>query len=126
MTQLIYLACPYSGTNYERHLRFLEANKTAGILIEQGFHVFSPISHSHPIKEICGLDGDFTFWESYDKRMISLCDLVVVLPIVGWIDSVGVQSEINFAHSIGKSVKFIDLKNYQIIEEKYDWSKFYK
>lgn len=114
---LIYLAVPYSGSAYIRHLRFLEANKAAGMLIMNGYHVFSPISHTHPIKEVCDLDGDFKYWQAYDERMILLCSFVAVLPLQGWLQSVGVQAEIKFALENEKLVKYIDTYNYKLYDE---------
>lgn len=114
MKELIYLAVPYSGSHYQRHLRFVEANKAAGMLMQQGHHVFSPISHTHPIKEVCGLDGDFTFWREYDERMILLCSMLAVLPIPGWTCSIGVQSEIKFALENKKLVRYIDTYDYRL------------
>lgn len=114
MSELIYLAVPYSGSHYQRHIRFIEANKAAGMLMQQGYHVFSPISHTHPIKEVCGLDGDFSFWREYDERMILICTMLAVLPIQGWRNSIGVQHEIKFALENDKIVRYIDLYNYKL------------
>ena len=67
---MIYLACPYSHPDRTVRLaRFDAANRAAGALMREGYHVFSPISHTHPIAEACELPLDFSFWEQYDREL---------------------------------------------------------
>jgi hypothetical protein len=103
----VYLAIPYSHPNPEvREIRFRIANEVAGRLMLEGYVVFSPISHSHPIEETCGINGDYTFWLLQDKHFIDWCDKLIVVTIYGWKKSIGVTEEIRYAESIGKEVEY--------------------
>lgn len=101
--KLIYLAIPYTGTeaySYE------VANKVAGELMKRGYVVFSPISHSHTIAQMCKMPTDWEFWECQDRAFIRRCDEVCVVCLDGWGKSRGVTAEIKFANDIGKRVRY--------------------
>lgn len=106
---LVYLATPYNHPDAEvRERRFREVNRVAGDMIRRGEHVFSPISHTHPI----ALDGDlpkgWEFWRTYDRAMLRACGKLAVLMQDGWQESVGVQAEIAIAREMGLPVEFIE------------------
>jgi hypothetical protein len=72
---LIYLACPYSDPDPAvMEKRFEAANMVALSLMIQGQHVFSPISHCHPLAQLGGLPRGWDFWKKYDSTMISRCE----------------------------------------------------
>jgi nucleoside 2-deoxyribosyltransferase len=101
----IYLACPYSDPDeFVRFERYYAATKKAAELIRQGHIVYSPITHSHPINQTCNLPNDFEFWRESCLSFIDWCDEVYVLDIDGWKESKGVQEEISYALSKGKTV----------------------
>lgn len=107
---LIYLATPYSDDDPKvEKERFLAVNLAAGYLIKAGRHVFSPISHFHPIKEVMGLSGGWEYWKEYDEQMISCCSEVIVLMLDGWDESVGVEAEMKIAGEQGKPVTLMTL-----------------
>lgn len=98
---MIYLASPYSNPSPEvRSMRFRAACLATGNLIKRGHLVFSPIAHTHPVREISGLGGSFADWERYDENIINRCDGIFVLCIEGWEESVGVQAEIVIASKL--------------------------
>lgn len=112
----IYLACPYSHDDPKvREERFKMVNCMAGILMQEGNVVFSPISHTHPIAEARCLPKGWEFWRGQDLPFIEWCDELHVLMLEGWTESVGVQAEINMAENTGKFVAFI-IPAYQIRE----------
>lgn len=99
----VYLATPYTHkSRFIRWLRFRKANKAAGQLMEQGFFVYSPISHTHPICVANKLPFDFSFWSAYDRSFIDWCDVLVVNAVKGWKESKGVTAEIEYANAKGK------------------------
>jgi hypothetical protein len=51
------------------------ANKVSAKLMNEGYIVFSPISHSHPIAESQKLPGTWDFWQKFDEAFIEWCDL---------------------------------------------------
>lgn len=97
----IYLALPYSG---QEEKSFLHANRVAGLLMEDGHIVFSPISHSHSI----GVHrNDWEFWQKQDLAWLNLCDELMVLKNEGWEESRGVRREIEFADSLCLPIRYL-------------------
>lgn len=106
---LIYLATPYSHPDPAvRELRFHQVNRVAARLMHKGLHIFSPISHTHPIAVAGELPTGFDYWEKYDRAILSTCCKVIVLRLEDWIMSVGVAKEIQMARQMGIPVEFID------------------
>ena len=104
---MIYLAVPYTHPDRAVRLaRFRAVNKAASLLMQQGHHVFSPISHSHPIAEEGGLPTSWEFWEKYDIEVLKMCSQVIVLMLDGWKESKGVAAEIEIAEGLGIGVRY--------------------
>ena len=106
---MIYLATPYSDVDPEvRKERFQTVNRVAAKLIQGGHHVFSPISHTHPI----ALEGDlplgWDYWEEYDRKMLSVCSEMFVVRLPGWEESTGVRAEMDIAKEMGIPVRYLD------------------
>jgi hypothetical protein len=108
----IYLAIPYSGMEESS---FRQANEATVHLLNMGFNVFSPITHSHPLTRY-NLPGTWDFWEQIDYQFLDWSDrLLVVIPEEG-IDKVlhskGVQAEIKyFENTYGKVAELIHFKD---------------
>ena len=100
---MIYLAIPYTG---QEDAAFRFANRYAGMLMQEGHLVFSPISMCHSIAQVVKLPTDFEYWKRYDFHMLNLCDMLVVLMFDGWKESVGVQGEIEYATEIGMPILY--------------------
>ena len=106
---LIYLAAPY--THKERAVmveRFEKINAVAAKLMAKNRYVFSPISHTHPIADAGTLPRGWSFWEGYDRTMLSRCNRLYVLMLDGWEDSTGVQAEIKIAVEYNIPTCYID------------------
>lgn len=103
--QLIYVGSPYThldkGVMQNRHDQVLDITAD---LLNQGFHVISPIVHCHPLSIKHNMRGDFEFWKKYNFALLSKCDILLVVPIDGWKESVGLKAEIEFAQDNGISV----------------------
>ncbi len=116
-TKLAYLAGPYShDSGAIRHKRFIDLTNAAAYLFKQGYFVFSPISSSHPMKEIGGLEGDWKYWAGFDTFMINLCDEMIIVELNGWRESVGVNAEIEIAKKLGKPIRYMDQYSFKIFE----------
>ena len=112
----VYLATPYSHKDKAiSAMRFRRINEVAAKLMKKGYIVYSPISATHPIAET-GLLPDFAdgthmdnwrFWQRQDEPFIDWADELWVYTTYGWLDSVGVQGEIEMAAAKGKLVRFI-------------------
>lgn len=106
-SKLVYIATPYSHPDpavMER--RFLEVNRFCAGLMKEGVHVYSPISHTHPIA-VCGdLPRGWDFWEQYDRIMLAACRKIIVFCQEGWLESKGVKAELEIAVELGLAVEF--------------------
>lgn len=109
----IYLATPYWHDDPDiRRSRYDVANMVAGEIMKQGYVVFSPISHSHPIQTAMGDQQDHSFWLTQDFYWLDLCDELWVMVTEGWKKSYGVRREIVRASEQGKPVVKIKPKDY--------------
>ncbi len=106
---MIYLASPYSDPLYSVRLdRFCKVCVAAAYLMENGFRIFSPIAHSHPIATNgIGLPTDWAYWEPYCREMLGMCEAMIVLQLPGWAMSRGVSHEIMIAQELKKPVTFL-------------------
>lgn len=105
---LIYLACPYSHRDESvRVERFNAVNFAAAKLMQKGKHIFSPISHTHPIAVAGELPLGWEYWEAYDRLVLNACEEVIVLMLDGWQESKGVQAEITIAKELGLPVSYL-------------------
>jgi hypothetical protein len=106
---IVYLATPYSHPERVVRLqRFEKVNAVAARLMRDGMHIFSPISHTHPIAEAGDLPLGFDFWQKYDTAFLNNCCKLIVLRLDGWEKSVGVTAEIEIAKSLGLPIEYID------------------
>ena len=105
----VYLAIPYSHrSEVVRESRFELANQIAAYLIDQGFNVLSPISHSHPIAKYMDNHNESVFWTKMDIEWLACCDKMIVVKTVGWKLSSGIKDELRFADATGIPVYSID------------------
>lgn len=98
----IYLAIPYSDVNKEESFRL--ANEHAARLMNEGYIVFSPISHSHSIAIQNDIPGTWEFWKEQDEAFIKWCDCMIIVCMEGWEKSKGVKAEFNVATDMKKPV----------------------
>lgn len=111
-----YLACPYTHPDEAvRGIRFRAASDAAAKLMENGRLVFSPITHGHAIGE----HAPWEAWMALDLAILDSprCEGVIVLTIVGWDKSAGVQAEIAAAKALGKPVLYLDPLEWRVREE---------
>jgi len=104
----VYLATPYSHPDPAvREARFQAVNTVAAKLMQDGHHVYSPISHTHPIALAGDLPKGWDFWEAYDRTFIEWAEEVHVYLADGWQESKGVQAEMKIAIELGRPVRYI-------------------
>lgn len=104
----IYLASPYYHEYREiRESRFIAVCKKAGELMNQGYFVYSPIAHSHPIAVQCELPKDWEYWKQYDLEYIKWVDEVWIYKLPGWDISTGIKAEIEIAQELNKPIVYI-------------------
>lgn len=106
--ELIYLGCPYSHPDPAvKQARFETVTRVASRLVAAGYHVYSPITHSHPMAEMGELPGGWDFWEKYDRIFLEMSKSMFVLKLEGWEESTGLQAEIKIARELGIPVEYI-------------------
>ncbi len=105
---LIYLATPYSHEDLAVQLdRFNQVNKLAAVLMGAGLHIYSPISHTHPIAVEGNLPTSWQYWEQYLRAILPSCAVLAVFMQDGWKQSTGVTAEIEIANAQGIPVVYI-------------------
>lgn len=119
----VYLAIPYS--KWDVNLSFKVANEMTVILLNKGYNVFSPITHSHSLTKLKKYTVPHTwdYWRLIDYQFIQWADeLIVVVPDAN-MDlvkaSTGVMAEIKYAKRKKIPVSYIhfDSKKMKEVEQ---------
>ena len=101
---LIYLASPYSHPDPAvMQRRYEQVCEATAALIRQGYLVYSPIVHSHPLVSY-GLPTDWGYWQQLDEAMIRRCQQLWILTLDGWSTSRGIVSELRIVNLLGLPV----------------------
>ncbi len=112
--KLVYVALPYTDKDKkvieERVLRFCEIDSQLNL---QGVLTVSPILKHLLFDKNKELPTDWNFWKNLSYRLLSSCDVLLVLKFDGWEKSTGVQAEIEFAKQ--KQIETIYLENNEYI-----------
>jgi hypothetical protein len=111
MTTRIYLASPYSHWCFLiSWWRWFQACRAAAALMAQGYHVYSPIAHSHWLTVLGRLPQGWEFWHRVDSREIFLSNQMIVLTLKGWSKSEGIKDEIKLAKILRLEITTMSLK----------------
>jgi hypothetical protein len=105
---MVYMASPYSSDDPKvRQARFEAACRAAAKLNAIGWHVFSPVVHSHPQ---CGSDitWDDQSWNALGLDILRQSSAVWVLAMPGWEESKGVADEIALAAVMQLPLRLLD------------------
>lgn len=109
MSDLIYLASPYSHENKNiEAYRFAKAEEFVAMQMEKGKIIFSPIVYSHRIAIHFNLGTTSLYWKTFNDEIQSRCDSTWVLKLPGWDKSIGVSQEIKLAERLGHEVQFVE------------------
>ena len=96
----VYLRQPYSHPDaVVREYRFEASCIKTASLMRQGYTVFSPIAHSHPVAAYLPEDllMSHEFWMKQDLPILEHADKLIVLVLDGWRESQGLRREIQYA-----------------------------
>ena len=108
----VYIASPYShGDASVREERYDQVCKKAAHLMMQGYTVFSPIAHSHPIARFLpdSLLLHTEFWMNQDLPILMEAEKLIVLLLPWWQKSKGLKREIEFALPLDIPVETHDM-----------------
>lgn len=101
---MIYVAAPYSdpdpAVKAERMRQFYEFD---AMLCREGHFTVSPLYKVETAKH-GKIPDDWAYWQSYSENMLKRCDMMILLALDGWQDSVGVQGELEFCYEHGIQV----------------------
>jgi hypothetical protein len=122
MTNLVYLACPYTHPDINVcTYRFNAATKAAVHLCRKGHIVYSPITMTHPMdvlmNEVGGTLGS-DYWVKFDEAFMQHCSMMYILTINGWWESKGVSRETHFFRSRLRAVEYLSMQ-----EVENEWPK---
>jgi len=115
--KLIYLASIYSvedkygckpTIHLMKHRTELATKKTAE-LMQLGYNVFSPLTHSDPVADFISEENrtSHEFWLERDFDIIKRCDELWVYCLPQWDKSYGISKEIEFAKENNIPIKYI-------------------
>jgi hypothetical protein len=98
----------------------MEISDICGQLTLKGHHIISPISMNHPWHEHCSenVPTDWTFWYTYDSKILIKCSELWVCTLDGWKESNGVEGEIQIAKRLGIPVKYLNPQTLELKEER--------
>jgi hypothetical protein len=107
---LYYLASKYTektkmleALNYQRTMEI-----TRHLMVDKGLYVISPIVHCHALIEGTETPGNWEYWKYYNKRLIKVCDAMIVYwHIEQTENSVGVVEEMKYATTLHKPIYLI-------------------
>ena len=107
---IIYLASPYSDYSADKEkvmaLRFHLTVIAAGEIIAEGYMVYSPIVHNHPIAVNMKMPTGWVFWKNHDVEMLKVSSVMYILQLPGWENSFGIQEEMEIAKGLGIPIAY--------------------
>ncbi len=107
---LVYFASPFTHMDPAvRAARNTAIARACGWFMNnrRDIFFFSPITHATPIAAECQLPYEWQFWAAIDECMISRCEELWVLCILGFKKSTGVNAERAIAERLGLPVRFV-------------------
>lgn len=110
MPGYIYLASPYSHPDPAvREMRYVVVRDIASrLILDRREPCFSPIAHGHDMTTAGKADYHYDAWKHQDEAMIAGAQELWVVMMPGWDRSAGIASELAFAASLGKPVKYME------------------
>lgn len=106
---ITYLAAPYSHpSRHVMYQRYTDITKHAAQMMREGFIVFSPITHSHPIAAYGELPRSWEYWQEFDRTILEACQRIRVLMLPGWEQSAGIAGELEIAEELGLTIEFTE------------------
>lgn len=121
---MVYLSCPLGVTKDDLATvshRIKTAEAVEYELRRRGIHVYNPLAivkagdtRGATIEE---------YWRDYSLNMLSRCDMLVVLTLEGWQQSVGVTAEIRLGEDSGIPVMLTDSKLTGVVERLHEFDE---
>lgn len=111
--QLIYLASPLTDDSYlVKEIRAAQVGDCAAYLMTKGHIIFSPVAFGWAIQKFRSMPTDWEYWKKVCRAYLSRCQVIAVLMIDGWRESVGIQEELKIAEELDISIVYVDPVTY--------------
>ena len=108
-----YVGTPYSKYPLGLEKAFKHAAMLVADLLRKGIISYSPITHTHPTSKYGLIDPyDHEIWMPFDRKMMKLCDCMIVAKMDGWKELKGIAIEIEAFEDMGKRVLYLDVEGY--------------
>lgn len=107
LTELIYLAAPYSGTAEEIEQRMEAFCAVDALLMRDGYFTVSPLLKHFTLK-YADLPGTWEYWEDYSYQLMMQCKAMIIIKLPGWQESAGVAGEIAIANRLKVQIIYYD------------------
>ena len=108
--KVAYLAAPYSHPDKAVIEARMEAFRLANNhLVQNGWVIISPL-HQH----FTGLTGTWEMWKTYSLSLLRIAEVMLILPLDGWEDSVGLKGEVEFAEKY-MPVRVLHPETYELL-----------
>lgn len=111
----VYLAIPYTSKSSDpqeaeghRAARMVDFWKGCAYLIDRGDHVVSPMTLEPALIVAPDMPYEWEFWQHYSRKMLGICQSLVVLMLDGWEVSTGVAGEVEEALRLGLPIEYIE------------------
>ena len=106
--KLIYLATPYSKYDAGLSMAFVDASRLTARLLKEGYRVYCPIAHTHPIAMYGNVDPyDHDIWMTFDQAMMDKADILLIAKMQGWEQSKGIAIEMDVFCRVGKPILYL-------------------
>jgi hypothetical protein len=103
-----YLASPYSKYQAGIDAAWKDVCQQAGLVIQSGVPVYSPIAHTHPIAIYGNIDPyAHSIWLPADLPLMQNAKGLVVCKMQGWEESYGIEEEIKEFEKAGKPIVYM-------------------
>ena len=107
---MIFLSSPYSSPDAViRTTRLKRTREFVWSHLQHGVQLFSPIVYGHVFYLHHEAPTDASFWSRLDMDMLAVAEMMWVLRLPGWEQSIGVQMELEYCTAHNKAVEYKDL-----------------
>lgn len=104
---MIYVASPYSSPDPGLMVhRYREVERVTALLLQNKIWCYSPIVHCHELANNYKLPTDHAYWREYNFHMLDRAVALLVHQQPGWEESIGVNEEIDYSHSLNLRLVF--------------------
>jgi len=104
-----FLGSPYTKYPGGHEKACADVAKMAAGLIREGIPIFCPVTHSHPIAYLGGIDPvDGKLWQVVNMPFAKTAHGLIVAMLEGFDISLGLAWEISYFHAEGRPIFYVD------------------